>query len=40
MVGKKTPDNIVTASILPVIRNRSPYATPNEALKRANVLGR
>ena len=35
MVGKKTPDNIVTASILPVIRNRSPYATPNEALKRA-----
>jgi len=35
MVGKKTPDNIVTASILPVILNRSPYATPNEALKRA-----
>jgi len=35
MVGKLTPDNIVTASILPVILNRSPYATPNEALKRA-----
>ena len=35
MVGKKTPDDIVTASVLPVILNRSPYATPNEALKRA-----
>ena len=35
MVGKLTPDNIVTASILPVILNSSPYATPNEALKRA-----
>ena len=35
MVGKKTPDDIVTASILPVIRRLSPYATPNEALARA-----
>ena len=32
MVGKLTPDNIVTPSILPVILNRTPYATPTEAL--------
>jgi len=35
MVGKLTPDNIVTASTVPVILNASPYATPNDQLRRA-----
>ena len=35
MVGKKTPDDIITASVLPVIMNMSPYKTPNDQLAKA-----
>ena len=36
MVGKKTPNNIVTGSRLPALLNASPYDTPNDLL--ASVL--
>ena len=35
MVGKLTPDDIVTASRVPVLMGLSPYMTPNELLKEA-----
>ena len=35
MVGKLTPDDIVTASRVPVLLGLSPYKTPNELLKEA-----
>ena len=35
MVGKRTPDDIVTASVLPTIMNLSPYRTPNDQLAKA-----
>mgnify|MGYP002623416818 CR=1 FL=1 len=35
MVGKKTPDDIVTASRIPALLGLSPYMTPNELLKEA-----
>ena len=35
MVGKKTPDDIITASVIPVIMNMSPYKTPNDQLAKA-----
>jgi predicted phage-related endonuclease len=35
MVGKLTPDDIVTASTVPVVLGRSPYQTPNEKLRDA-----
>ena len=35
MVGKKTPDDIVTASRVPALLGLSPYMTPNELLKEA-----
>ena len=34
MVGKLTKDSMASCSILPVIFNKSPYQTPNEALDR------
>ena len=33
MVGKVTPDNIITASRVPALLNASPYETPNDVLK-------
>ena len=35
MVGKLTPDDIVTASRVPALMGLSPYKTPNELLKEA-----
>lgn len=35
MVGKLTPDDILTASRIPAVMNMSPYTTPNELLKEA-----
>ena len=35
MVGKLTPDDIVTASRVPALLGLSPYKTPNELLKEA-----
>jgi len=35
MVGKLTPDDIITASRVPVLMGLSPYKTPNELLKEA-----
>jgi len=35
MVGKLTPDDILTASRIPAAMNMSPYTTPNELLKEA-----
>ena len=35
MVGKLTPDDIVTASRVPALMGLSPYATPNELLSEA-----
>ncbi len=35
MVGKLTPDDIVTASRVPALMGLSPYTTPNELLKEA-----
>ena len=35
MVGKLTPDDIVTASRIPALLGLSPYKTPNELLKEA-----
>ena len=35
MVGKRTPDDIVTASVLPVVMGVSPYRTPNDQLAKA-----
>ena len=35
MVGKRTPDDIVTASVLPVVMGLSPYRTPNDQLAKA-----
>ena len=35
MVGKKTPDDIVTASRIPMLLNASPYGTPNDLLAEA-----
>ena len=35
MVGKKTPDDIVTASRIPLLMNASPYGTPNDLLAEA-----
>ena len=32
MVGKKTPNDIVTGSVLPVLMNASPYDTQNDPL--------
>lgn len=34
MVGKVTPDNIITASRVPALLNASPYETPNDVLKK------
>jgi predicted phage-related endonuclease len=34
MVGKLTKDSMASCSILPIIFNKSPYQTPNEALDR------
>ena len=36
MVGKKTPNDIITASRIPALMNASPYDTPNDLL--ASVL--
>ena len=38
MVGKLTPDNMISASVVPVILGLSPYKTPNEHLKRIIAL--
>jgi predicted phage-related endonuclease len=38
MVGKLTPDNMVSASVVPVIMGLSPYKTQNEHLKRIIAL--
>ena len=35
MVGKRTPDDILTASVIPVAANLSPYRTPNDQLAKA-----
>jgi hypothetical protein len=35
MVGKLTPDDIITASRVPALMGLSPYKTPNELLKEA-----
>ena len=35
MVGKRTPDDIATASVLPVIMGMSPHRTPNDQLAKA-----
>ena len=35
MVGKLTPDDILTASVLPAAMNMSPFKTPNDALAKA-----
>lgn len=34
MVGKLTPDDIITASRIPALLNASPYETPNDVLKK------
>lgn len=38
MVGKLTPDDMISASVVPVILGLSPYKTPNEHLKRIIAL--
>ena len=38
MVGKLTPDNMISASVVPVIMGLSPYKTQNEHLKRIIAL--
>lgn len=35
MVGKRTPDHILTASVIPVAAGLSPYRTPNDQLAKA-----
>ena len=35
MVGKLTPDDILTASVLPAVMNMSTFKTPNDALAKA-----
>mgnify|MGYP000047107488 CR=1 FL=1 len=35
MVGKLTPDNMISASVVPALLNASPYQTPNDVLHKA-----
>lgn len=35
MVGKLTPDNMISASVVPALLNASPYQTPNDVLGKA-----